>query len=101
MYYKNPMVESPEYFRMLTKDDSDLLLTNEDVFHLVWNMLKRYRIKNISQVKALGYDGTMPDKLEEIIKYQKNIPAIILKQTPWSKILMKRCYKKITQGLYK
>ena len=64
-------------------------------------MLKRYHIKNIEEVKALGYNGTMPDKLEEIIKYQEKIPAIILKQTPWSKALMKRCYKKLVQGLYK
>ena len=100
-YYKNPLVEIPEYFTLLAKYDSDLLLKNEYVFHLVWNMLKRYRIKNTRQVNALGYNGVMPDKLEEIIKFQEKIPAIILKQTPWSKALMKRCYKKITQGLYK
>ena len=100
-YYKNPSVEIPEYFTLLTKYKSDLAITNQYVFHLVWNMLKRYKIKNINEITALGYNGTMPDKLEEIIQYQKNIPAIILKQTPWSVAFMKRCYKKITQGLYK
>ncbi len=100
-YYKNPLVEIPEYFTLLAKYDSGLLLKNEYVFHLVWNMLKRYHIKNTGEVKALGYYGVMPDRLEEIINYQKNIPAIILKQTPWSKALMKRCYKKISPGLYR
>lgn len=100
-YYKNKLVEIPEYFTMLAKYKSDLALTNQYVFHLIWNMLKRYHIKNISDINALGYHGPMPDKIEAIINYQKNIPAIILKQTPWSKALMQRCYKKITQGLYK
>ena len=100
-YYKNKLVEIPEYFAMLTKYDSDLVIKDQNVFHLVWNMLKRYRIKNISDIHALGYTGIMPDKTEEIIKYQKKIPVIILKQTPWSKFFMIRCYKKITQGLYK
>jgi glycosyltransferase involved in cell wall biosynthesis len=100
-YYKNKLVEIPEYFTMLAKYRSDLALTNQYVFHLVWNMLKRYHIKNTGDINALGYHGPMPDKIEVIIKYQKNIPAVILKQTPWSKVLMKRCYKKITQGLYK
>ena len=100
-YYKNPKVEIPEYFSLLTRYASDLPLKNEYVFHMVWNMLKRYRIKNIGQVRTTGYQGRLPDKLQEIISYQKNIPSLILKQTPWSKILMKRCFKKITQGLYK
>ena len=100
-YYKNPSVEIPEYFSLLSKYDSDLVLKNEYVFHLVWNMLKRYRVKNIHQIKSLGYTGKPPDKLDEMIKFQNKIPAIVLKQTAWSTILMKRCFKKITQDLYK
>ncbi len=100
-YYKNLRVEIPEYFTLLTKYDSDLLLKNQYVFHLVWNMLKRFKIKNIEGIRATGYQGKLPDKIEQIINYQKKIPGIILKQTPWSKALMNRCYKKINQGLYK
>ncbi len=98
-YYKNRMVEIPEYFSMLTKYDSDLDLKNIYVFHLVWNMLKRFRIKNVADVHALGYTGVMPDKIDEIIKCQKKIPAIILKQPRWSKVFMKKCFDKISREL--
>ena len=100
-YHKNKLVEIPEYFTLLSKYSSDLIVKDEYVFHLVWIMLARYRIKTISDIHALGYTGIMPDKVEEILKYQKKIPLIILKQPPWSKVLMSRCYKKIVQGLNK
>ena len=100
-YHKNPLVEIPEYFTLLTKYNSDMLLNNEYVFHLVWTMLIRFRIKNAGMINALGFQGRMPDKLEEIIKYQRFIPHMVLKQPPWSRVLMKRCFKKLTQGLYR
>jgi glycosyltransferase involved in cell wall biosynthesis len=95
-YYKNLMVEIPEYFTLLAKYNSNLLLSNQYVFHLIWNMLKRFKIKNIEDIRATGYTGKLPDKIEAIINYQKKIPRIILKQTPWSKVLMNNCFKKIT-----
>lgn len=96
-YYKNSKVEIPEYFTLLTRYESDLLLKNQYVFHLVWNMLKRFKIKNIDDIRATGYTGRLPDKVESIIQFQKNIPHIILKQTPWSKALVARCYKKLAK----
>jgi glycosyltransferase involved in cell wall biosynthesis len=95
-YYKNAKVEIPEYFTLLAKYNSNLLLKDKYVFHLVWNMLKRFKIKNIDDIGATGYTGKLPDKIEAIINYQKKIPRIILKQTPWSKALMNSCFKKIT-----
>lgn len=94
-YYKNFKVEIPEYFTLLCKYNSSLLLQNRYVFHLVWNMLKRFKIKSIDDIRATGYTGTLPDKVEDIIRYQKKIPAIILKQPPWSKKLMLRCFKRL------
>lgn len=96
-YYKNIKVEIPEYFTLLTRYDSDLLLKNQYVFHMVWNMLKRFKIKTIDDIRATGYTGRLPDKVESIIQFQKYIPNIILKQTPWSKALMARCYKKLAK----
>lgn len=95
-YYKNIKVEIPEYFTLLTKYESNLLLKNEYVFHLVWNMLKRFKIKSVADVSKTGYTGRLPEKIEEIINYQKNMPAIILKQPRWSKVFMKRCFRKMT-----
>src|SRR5437868_10309355 len=97
-YYKNKLVEIPEYFTMLTKYDSDLDLKDIYVFHLVWNMLVRYRIKNVGDIHALGYTGTMPAKIDAIIAYQSKIPRIILKQPGWSKKYMEKCFKRLGQG---
>lgn len=99
--YKNPAVEVPEYLSMLAKFPSNQLIQHEYIFHCVWNLVKRFRIKNIAMIKDLGYCGSLPDHIQDIIDYQKSIPRIIIKQSNWSKALMKRCYKKITQGLNK
>jgi glycosyltransferase involved in cell wall biosynthesis len=95
-YYKNIKVELPEYFFLLAKYPPDLCLKDEYVFHLVWNMLKRYKIKHVDQIYTAGYKGVMPSKIEKIIAFQKYIPRIILKQTLWSKKLMKKCFDKLS-----
>jgi len=99
-YYKNPLVEIPEYFTLLCKYPTSLPLENPFVFHLIWNMISRYKIKDTEQIRSLGYQGAMPLVIESIIACQKKIPRIILKQPPWSKKLMLRCYKNLkAQGL--
>ncbi len=100
--YKNPLVEVPEYFSMLAKFPSGLLMNHEYVFHCVWNLVKRFKISSIKMIADYGYNGPLPDHLQSIIDYQKPIPRIIIKQTNWSKMLMKKCYRKIkAQGLNK
>lgn len=94
-YYKNRNVELPEFFFLLAKYDKDLNLKNRHVFHLIWNMLKRYKIKNPKEIYDAGFKGTLPARMEKIIAYQKYIPDIILKQTSWSKKLVLTCYKKV------
>lgn len=95
-YYKNPLVELPEYFRLLEKYPADLPVKNQWVFHLVWNMIKRYKIKNIEGIRALGFKGVIPEGTEAIIAFQKKIPRIILKQTPCSHGLMSRLFKRVS-----
>ncbi|HEV8286300.1 MAG TPA: glycosyltransferase [Chitinophagaceae bacterium] len=95
-YYKNIKVELPEHFFLFSKYPQDLCLKDEYVFHVLWNMLKRYKVKNVAQIRAAGYNGILPAKIEEIINCQKYIPRIILKQTPWSKKLMTRCFNKLS-----
>lgn len=95
-YYKNINVELKEYFILLSKFEEDLSLKNQYAFHLIWNMLKRYKINNAAQIYATGYQGPMPPTMNGIIAFQKYIPHIILKQTPWSKKLMQCCFYKIT-----
>jgi glycosyltransferase involved in cell wall biosynthesis len=98
--YKNPSVEVPEYLAMLAKYPSGLLMEHEYVFHCVWNLVRRFRIKDINTIKMFGYEGRLPDHVQSIIDFQQHIPRLILKQTNWSKALMKKCYRKLkAQGL--
>ncbi len=94
-YYKNIKVELPEYFTLLSKYEQNLSCRNEYVFHLIWNMVKRYKIKGIEQLYAKGYIGPKPCGLDEIIAYQEKIPGIVLKQVNWSKKFMRRCFDKV------
>jgi glycosyltransferase involved in cell wall biosynthesis len=95
-YYKNPKVEIPEYFALLEKYEPGLHLGNRYVFHLVWNMLKRFKIKTEADVRALGFKGRMPQQLEKITACQARIPRIILKQPRWGDWFMRRCYQKLS-----
>ncbi len=97
-YYKNILVEIPEYFTLLTKYETRLPLQNRYVFQMIWNMLIRFRIKSMEDLQRTGYSGRLPDKIEEMIQYQKIIPRIILKQPGWSKIFMKKCYRKLARA---
>jgi glycosyltransferase involved in cell wall biosynthesis len=97
-YYRNIKVEIPEYFALLTKYESDLLLKNQYVFHLVWNMLKRFKIRSVTDLQRTGYQGKLPDKVEAIIQYQQKIPHIILKQPRWSKKFMEKCYASLSKA---
>ncbi|MEO7310074.1 MAG: glycosyltransferase family 2 protein [Chitinophagaceae bacterium] len=97
-YYKNPLVELPEYFRLLEKYPNELPLKNQYVFHLVWNMMRRYKIKNIEGIRTLGFTGAIPAGTEAIISYQKKIPRIILKQTPWGHGFMSRLFRRLSTG---
>ena len=94
-YYKRRDIELPEFFRLLAKYEQDLNLKNRHVFHLIWNMLKRYKIKEPGEIYEAGYKGPLPARIEKIIAYKKYIPRLIIKQTPWSKRLVLRCYKKV------
>jgi Glycosyltransferases involved in cell wall biogenesis len=92
-YYKNPMVEIPEYFKLLDKYPVKIS-GNIYVFHAFWLLVRKFKLKEISQIRAAGYSGYIPGEINFIMRYQKNIPRIILKQTPWSNMLMKKCFKK-------
>jgi glycosyltransferase involved in cell wall biosynthesis len=95
-YYKNINVELPEYFTLLSKFSDDLNVNNQFAFYLIWIMIRRYKIKNPDQIYAVGYKGPMPKEINQIIACQKYIPDLILKQPPWTKKIMKRCFYKMT-----
>jgi glycosyltransferase involved in cell wall biosynthesis len=89
-YYKNPKVEIPEYFKMLYKHGIKIT-DHKYVFHAFWMIVRKFKIKKVDDIRASGYSGQMPDVILQIINCQKNIPRIILKQTPFSNYFMKKC----------
>jgi glycosyltransferase involved in cell wall biosynthesis len=93
--YKNPDIEIPEYLSLMEKFSTDLIKENKYIFHCLWNLVKKFRLKNTDIIREHGFLGEIPAFTKGIIEYQKKIPRIIIKQTPWSKALMSRCYKKL------
>ena len=91
--YKNPFVEIPEYLRLLSKFFPDLQIQNKYAFYCLWELVRRFSIKQPGDLKTYAYNGAVPENFEAIISYQKKIPRIILKQTPWNRWLMKVFFK--------
>ncbi|HEV7621870.1 MAG TPA: glycosyltransferase family 2 protein, partial [Flavisolibacter sp.] len=92
--YKNPLVEIPEYLSLISDLGNDKTNRNKFVFFNLWNLVKKFKIKNREQLSAY-YTGPVPEVLDFIINYQKHIPRIIIKQTPWSKYFMKRAFNRL------
>lgn len=92
--YKNPDIEIPEYLQMISYLPEEVQRSSRYVFYSIWNLVRKFRIKDTAYIAAHGYTGKLPEALQFIIQYQRKIPRFILKQTDWSFMLMKRCYKK-------
>lgn len=89
---RNPAIEIPEYFSMLHNYDPDSHLRNKYAFYCVWELMRKFAIKDTTQLKM--YTTIVPAKIEGIIRVQKKIPRLILKQTPWNRWLMKQYFSK-------
>ncbi len=93
--YKNPMVEMPEYLTLLAKFPATLHLTNQFAFHSIWELVRKFSITHSEQFKEYGYHGPLPEKINDIIRYQQKFPRIILKQPPLNRLLMNQAFKHI------
>jgi hypothetical protein len=67
-------------------------LKNIIVFDGWWRLMRNFKIKNEQNIRDIGYEGPVPEIIFSIIKFQKVIPATILKNGIGSKILMSFCY---------
>ena len=90
--YKNPFVEIPEYLLLINTFSEDIQNTNYFVFHCLWNLVRKFRIKNWSYIQTHGYSGSEMKVVHFIINYQKRIPGLVLKQTNWSAVFVKKCF---------
>lgn len=92
--YKNPDVEIPEYLQLIDSLPEEVRKNNRYVFYSLWSLVKKFRIKETAFIRAHGYRGRLPEAVEFIIRYQGKIPRFILKQTDWSAMLVRNCYKR-------
>lgn len=100
--YKNPRIEIPEYLSLLMKYPQQLAFQNENVYHMLWELVRKFRIRNWEQIRQTGYSGVIPEQeMQFIINYQKIIPRIILKQTPWSRKIMRRSFQSFKKRTHK
>ncbi|GAC1703842.1 MAG: hypothetical protein NVS9B7_01900 [Flavisolibacter sp.] len=94
--YKNPDVEIPEYLNLISSLSLGEKNQNQYIFYNLWNLAKKFKLKYKFQIEPY-YKGAIPAALNFIVSFQRNIPRLILKQTPFSKYFMKLAYSKYCQ----
>lgn len=86
-----PEVHLRENFYLLNKV-GEKHLKNIIVFDAWWRLIRRFSIRDIAQIRQIGYEGPVPGLIMKMISFQKNIPRVILKQGIFSKLFMAACY---------
>lgn len=67
-------------------------LKNILVFDAWWRLMRNFSIKNIKQLRSIGYEEKVPGLILDIIGFQSKIPLSLLKTGVTSKIFMLACY---------
>ncbi len=84
-------VEIPEHFRVLQKTGISQL-RNLLVYDAWWRLFRNLRIRNIEEIDAAGYKGTVPVALRSMIHFQSRYPLKLLRIGIISKALMLSSY---------
>ena len=88
--YELPL-QAQEHLLYLNKLDNNEL-NNFWVFDYNWRFIRNFNIKNTEDLKLYNNIGDTPLFLQQIIKVQKRMPALLLKWGITSKLLMSICY---------
>jgi glycosyltransferase involved in cell wall biosynthesis len=91
----NPYVELPEYLLLLSNFTQSILLMHPLMFQHLWHLVKKYRVQKKEDLIGFGYKNEIPPVVLSIIKFQRYIPRIILKQPPWSDKLRNVLYRRL------
>lgn len=86
-----PEVHLKENFYLLEKV-GERNLKNIIVFDAWWRLIRNFSVRDISQIRSIGYDGVVPKVILKMMSFQKKFPSYILKQGIFSKGLMLICY---------
>ncbi len=86
-----PEVHLKENFYLLNKV-GDKHLNNIIVFDAWWRLIRNFSVRDIAQIREIGYERPVPGLIIKMMSCQKNIPKAILKQGIFSKLFMTACY---------
>ncbi len=86
-----PEVHLKENFYLLNKV-GEKNLKNIIVFDAWWRLIRRFAVRDVAQIRDIGYQGHVPGRIIKIISFQKSLPGAVLKQGIFSKLFMTACY---------
>jgi glycosyltransferase involved in cell wall biosynthesis len=89
--FGNPKIEIPERFLLAEKLRSHSL-RDWVVYDSWWRFIRNLRIRDESEIADNGYPNAIPEQIRSMIRYQKNIPAAVLKIGLFSKLFMSLHY---------
>jgi len=85
--FGKPEIEIPERFMLLEKMGNESL-NNIRIYDSWWRFIRNLKIRDEQKIPASGYPGLIPDTIREMIKFQKNIPNVLLNTGLFSKFFM-------------
>jgi hypothetical protein len=89
--FGNPKIEIPERFLLAEKLRKDSL-KDWVVYDSWWRFIRNLKILSENQISENGYPNAIPEQIRSMIRFQKNIPAAVLKIGLFSKLLMSLHY---------
>lgn len=85
--FGNRKIEIPERF-LLSEKLNPKSLNNLMVFDSWWRFIRNMQIQDENEILENGYDGPVPRAIGSMIRFQKNIPAFLLKNGFFSKLIL-------------
>lgn len=86
--FLRPEIEIPEHLVVLNKIGENAL-KNILVYDAFWRLIRNLKIRSAAQLSTYNKEDLLiPDKLQQMIKHQKKLPAALLAFGPSSKLLM-------------
>ncbi len=89
--FGNRQVEIPERF-LLAEKLNPQSLKDWVVYDSWWRFIRNLNIRDEKEIAENGYPKAIPETIRSMIRYQKNIPAVVLKIGLFSKLLMSLHY---------
>jgi glycosyltransferase involved in cell wall biosynthesis len=86
-----PEVHLKENFYLLNKV-GEKNLRNIIVFDAWWRLIRNFTVRDVNQIRSIGYEGRVPGLIVRMMAFQKSIPKVILQQGIFSKLFMTACY---------